>query len=122
TASLLFRFPDETGKWQWRKQPILIRLPACVIERLKEGVQMAPTLREEVKGDGSRIAVLDLIVQVKKMPLADWKTIERVLGFDWGVHGLITAVVLGPNPNDPDELIQLSRPLFVNTGGLDGHQ
>jgi hypothetical protein len=47
-ASLLFRFPDEAGKWQWRKEKIEITLPACVTAGLKEGVAMAPTLREHV--------------------------------------------------------------------------
>jgi putative transposase len=122
TATLLFRFPDEAGHWQWRKDAITLTLPACVVERLKEGVHMAPCLRELVKADDSRVAVLDVIVQVNKAPLADWKTMERVLGFDWGVHGLITAVVLSTNPTEPDKPVQLSRPLFVNTGGLDGHQ
>ena len=122
TASLLFRFPDEAGTWQWRKEPLTLTLPACVVERLKAGVHMAPTLRELVKADGRRIAVLDVIVQVRQTPLAEWKTVERVLGFDWGVHGLITAVVLRVNPAEPDKPVQLSRPLFVNTGGLDGHQ
>lgn len=115
-ASLLFRFPDETGKWQWRKEKVEITLPACVTSRLKEGVTMAPTLREHVLADGKRIAVLDVIVQVKKKELADWKTVERVVGFDWGVKGLITAVVLDTAGH------QLSRPLFLDTGGLDGHQ
>ncbi len=122
TAALLFRFPDETGRWQWRKDPVTFTLPACVVERLKEGAHMAPTLRELVKADGSRVAVLDVIVQVPQTPLAEWKTVERVLGFDWGVHGLITAVVLNANPSEQETPVQVSRPLFVNTGGLDGHQ
>lgn len=122
TASLLFRFPDGTGRWQWRKDPITLALPHCVLERLKEGVPMAPTLRELVKSDGSRIAVLDVIVQVSKTDLPEWKTAQRVLGFDWGVKGLITAVVLQANPTDPDHPMQISRPLFLNTGSLDGHQ
>ena len=121
-ASLFFRFPDEQGQWQWSKEPVTLTLPTCVVEHLKEGASMAPTLRELVKADGSRVAVLDVIVQVKKAPLADWKSVERVLGFDWGVHGLITAVVLSTNPAEPGKPVQLSRPLFVNTGGLDGHQ
>ena len=121
-ASLLFRFPDEAGRWQWRKEPVELSVPECVTARLKEGIPMAPTLRELVKADGSRIAVLDVIVQVKKAELADWKTAERVLGFDWGVHGLLTVVVLGTNPAEPDTPVQISRPLFVKTGGLDGHQ
>jgi putative transposase len=121
-ASLRFRFPDEAGKWQWRKEPVEIALPECVTARLREGVPMAPTLRELVQADGNRIAVLDVVVQVKKAEQALWNTVERVLGFDWGVHGLLTAVVLGTNPTEPDKPVQLSRPLFVNTGGLDGHQ
>ncbi len=122
TAALLFRFPDETGHWRWRKDPVTLTLPACVVERLKEGVPLAPTLRELVKADGSRVAVLDVIVQVPKTPLANWQTVERVLGFDWGVHGLITAVVLSTTPSEQETPVQVSRPLFVNTGGLDGHQ
>ncbi len=121
-AALLFRFPDEAGRWQWRKEPVHITLPDCVLTRLKEGVPMAPTLRELVKADGSQIAVLDVIMQVPKTPLAEWKTMERVLGFDWGVKGLITAVALSANPTDPEHPIQLSRPLFLDTGGIDGHQ
>ncbi len=116
TASLLFRFPDEAGRWQWQKDPVTLALPECVLARLKEGVPMAPTLRELVKADGSRVAVLDVIVQVPKTPLAEWKTVERVLGFDWGVKGLITAVVLSASGQ------QISKPLFLDTGGLDGHQ
>jgi putative transposase len=122
TAQLLFRFPNASGTWQWRKDPVRITLPTCVLARLKEGTSMAPTLRELVKADGKRIAVLDFIVQVPKAPLVDWKQVERVLGFDWGVHGLITAVVLSTNSADPEKPTQISRPLFVNTGGLDGHQ
>src|SRR6266566_2947027 len=116
TASLLFRCPDEAGRWHWQKDPVTLALPSCVLSRLKEGVPMAPTLRELVKADGSRVAVLDVIVQVPKTSLAAWKTVQRVLGFDWGVRGLITAVVLSAAGQ------QLSKPLFLDTGGLDGHQ
>ena len=121
-ATLLFRFPSAAGHWQWRKEPVQIPLPEGVLARLKVGIPMAPTLRELVKADGSRVAVLDVIVQVKQAPLPDWHTLGRVLGFDWGVHGLITAVVLQSNPAEPDKPVQISRPLFVTTGGLDGHQ
>jgi putative transposase len=122
TASLRFRFPDEAGCWQWKQDPILLQLPACVVERLKEGLPMAPTLRELVKPDGSRVAVLDVIVQVKPAELAAWAQVECVLGFDWGVNTLITAAVLEHTPSDPEHPRQVSRPLFINTGGLDGHQ
>ncbi len=116
TASLLFRFPDEMGTWQWRNTPTILTLPRIVQERLQGGSRLAPTLREHVRPDGSQIAVLDFIVQTPKAPLPDWSTMERVLGFDWGVHGLITAVVLD------GEGRQVSRPFFLSTGGIDGHQ
>jgi putative transposase len=121
-ASLRFRFPDEAGRWQWKQDPILLPLPTCVVERLKQGLPMAPTLRELIKPDGSRVAVLDVIVQVKQPPLADWGQVERVLGFDWGVHTLLTAAIYQHHPAEPEHPIQITRPLFVNTGGLDGHQ
>jgi predicted RNA-binding Zn-ribbon protein involved in translation (DUF1610 family) len=35
---------------------------------------------------------------------------------------LLTAAVLQTNPDDPTQPVQISRPLFVQTGGLDGHQ
>ena len=122
TAALRFRYPDEAGRWQWRQEPVLLPLPACVLERLQEGLPMAPTLRELIKPDGSRLAVLDVIVQVKQSPLAAWTIMERVLGFDWGVNTLLTASVLQHKPADPEHPIQVSRQLFLNTGGLDGHQ
>jgi len=57
SATLRLRTPDETGTWprDWHKRPITVPLPACLTERLKAGVPMAPTLREVVKGDGSRV-------------------------------------------------------------------
>ncbi|HKV03380.1 MAG TPA: zinc ribbon domain-containing protein [Ktedonobacteraceae bacterium] len=122
TACLRFRFPDAAGWWQWKQDPIVLPLPACVVERLKAGLPMAPTLRELIKPDGSRVAVLDVIVQVKQAELPDWTQVERVLGFDWGVNTLITAAVLEHAPSDPEHPLQVSRPLFLNTGGLDGHQ
>ena len=122
SASLLFRYSDVEGIWRWRNEAIEIALPPCVLARLQDGTPQAPTLRALVTADGSRIAVLDLIVEVKKAELPDWQTIDRVLGFDWGVHGLLTAVVLGTPVAGSDSPRQLSRPLFLRTGGLDGHQ
>jgi putative transposase len=122
TANFRFRFPDHAGRWLWKQEPILLQLPACVLERLQAGEPLAPSLREHIKPDGSSIAVLDVTVQVKHERLSDWSAVERVLGFDWGVHTLLTAVVLQHNPADPEHPLQASRPLFLNTGGLDGHQ
>jgi putative transposase len=116
SAALRFRFPDEEGNWQWRTQPVVLALPAYVLGRLMQGELLAPTLREHLLPDGSRLAVLDLVVRVSKAPLASLETTERVLGFDWGVHTLITAVVLDVRQG------QIGRPFFLDTGGLEGKQ
>ena len=122
TATLRFRFPDAQGHWQWCAEPVTLTLPTVLVERLKEGGPLAPTLRELIKPDGSRVAVLDVSIRAKCAELPDWTQVERVLGFDWGVNTLITAVVLQHTPSDPEHPLQVSRPLFINTGGLDGHQ
>jgi hypothetical protein len=44
-----------------------------------------------------------------------------VLGFDWGVRSLITASVLETSPGEVPYR-QLSRPVFLDTGGIDGRQ
>src|SRR5260370_18472691 len=87
-----------------------------VQDRLRPGSRMPPPLREPPRPDGSRIAVLDFIVQVPKAPLPAWSTVERLIGFDWGVNTLITAVVLDAQGQ------QISRPFFLRACGLDGHQ
>jgi putative transposase len=123
-AQLALRAPDAQGRFvrDWYTRTVPVPLPSCVVERLKTGVQLAPTLREHRLADGSSVAVLDVMVEVKKAALPAWSEVSRVLGFDWGVHSLITAVVLQANPAEPSHPLQISRPLFVNTGGLDGHQ
>jgi putative transposase len=123
-ALLSLHAPDEQGGFarDWYTQVIAVPLPPCLVERLKAGTQMAPTLREQRLASGSSVAVLDVMVQVKKAELPAWSEMSRVLGFDWGVHSLITAVVLQTNPAEPEYPLQISHPLFVNTGGLDGHQ
>ncbi len=89
TARFRFRYPDEQGVWQWRKTDTLIVLPNVVIERLKTGTLMAPTLREERKADGERMAVLDFIVEVEKAEVPPWESMQRILGADWGIHTLL---------------------------------
>src|SRR5262249_2688106 len=121
-ASLLFRYPDTAGQWQWRREPSTIALPDCVGTQLQAGAPLAPTLRELVKAEGERGVVLELILPVPKTPPADREDMERVLGFDWGVNGLVTAVVLGTQPDDLTHFRQLARPLFVHTREFDGHQ
>jgi hypothetical protein len=82
TGTLRLRVPDETGRWHWRRDPILLPLPKAVLERLRVGTPLAPTLREMAAGDGTRVAVLDVVVQVPRAKLAPWDAVERVLGFD----------------------------------------
>jgi putative resolvase len=46
---------------------------------------------------------------------------RRVVGFDWGVRSLITVSIL--EKGDADVLYQqVSRPVFLDTGGIDGRQ
>lgn len=115
-ARFRFRYPDEAGMWHWRKTDTIISLPHAVRERLKKGEPMAPTLREEHLADGSRIAVLDFIIEVEKADLPAWEAVSRVLGADWGVHSLLTATAV-----DADSQ-QVGRPFWLNTGGFDGRQ
>ncbi len=70
TATLRFRFPDAQGHWQWCTDSVTLTLPDVLVERLKAGGPLAPTLRELIKPDGSRVAVLDVIVQVKSTQVA----------------------------------------------------
>ncbi len=115
-ARFRFRYPDEAGMWHWRKAETIIPLPDAVRQRLSDGDLMAPTLREEHRADGSRIAVLDCIIEVEKAELPRWQSVERVLGADWGIHTLLTATAVDEHNE------QVGRPLFLNTGGFDGRQ
>ncbi len=115
-ARFRFRYPDEAGVWHWRKVDTIIPLPDRVKERLSCGEVKAPTLREEQRADGSRIVVLDFIIEVEKVDLPTWESVERVLGADWGVHSLLTATAV----DEQNE--QVGRPFYLNTGGFDGRQ
>jgi len=115
---LAFRFPDEQGVWAkaWTEPQIQLPLPDPVVERLQAGESLAPTLREIVEPDGTRYAVLDLIIEVPVTPLPDPQQVRRVLGWDWGVRTLVTATVVDLSGK------RLAPPLFLNTGGFDGRQ
>lgn len=115
-ARFRFRAPDEQGVWQWRKHETLIPLPRVVMERLKTGKLLAPTLREERQADGKRMAVFDLSIEVEKAELASWEQVERVLGADWGVKTLLTATAVDEHSQ------QVGCPFFLDTGGFDGRQ
>jgi putative transposase len=113
-----FRAPDQAGRWSstWTEPQMRLPLPDPVVERLQAGESLAPTLREIVEPDGTRYAVLDLIIEVPVTPLPDPQQVRRVLGWDWGVRTLVTATVVDLSGN------RLSTPLFLDTGGFDGRQ
>jgi putative transposase len=91
-------------------------LPDPVVKHLRTGENLAPTLREMTEPDGTRYAVLDLMLEVPVTPLPDPQQVQRVLGWDWGVRTLVTATVVDLSGN------RLSPPLFLDTGGFDGRQ
>jgi putative transposase len=115
---LALRCPHEGGTWPttWSEPQFRLPLPDAVVARLTQGALLAPTLREIAEPDGTRYAVLDLIIEVPIPELVESSHIQRVLGWDWGVRTLVTVVVLDMAGN------RLSPPLFLDTGGFDGRQ
>lgn len=112
------RCPDPRGVWkkEWTEPQMRLPLPDPVVVHLHAGAALAPTLREVAEPDGTRYALLDFIVEVPAAPLADPGQVRRVLGWDWGVRTLVTAVVLDLSGH------RLSPPLFLDTGDFDGRQ
>jgi putative transposase len=120
---LQLRAPDGEGTWRWGTCCAVIELPAPVVERLAQGaLPQAPTLREIRADDGSRVAVLDLALEVPAHSVGDLERERRVLGWDWGVRSLITASIVEPGEAGEKSFHQISRPVFLDTGGLDGRQ
>jgi putative transposase len=113
-----FRAPDQAGSWpaSWTEPQMRLPLPDPVVARLKQGEDLAPTLREITEPDETRYAVLDFIVEVPVTPLPDPKQGRRVLGWDWGVRTLVTTTVLDLEGH------RLAPPLFLDTGRFDGRQ
>jgi putative transposase len=82
------RGPNEQGIWEWWPTWHEIALPESVNRYLQaEANPLAPTLREVAADDGSRVAVLDVILEVPAPLLPPLKREQRVLGFDWGGSG-----------------------------------
>jgi transposase len=73
-----------------------------------------------MRPDGSRLGVLDLILDVPTRKVPPLASERRVLGFDWGVRSLITASVV--EKNSGKRYPQVSRPVSRNTGGAGGLQ
>ena len=84
---LQLRAPDGKGTWRWGTCCGVIELPEPVVSRLAQGaVPQAPTLREIRADDGSRVAVLDLVLEVPVQYVGDLDRERRVLGWT-GVCG-----------------------------------
>ncbi len=119
---LKLRAPDERGKWAWGAWSEEIPLPPTVFSYLWQGATtLAPTLREIRSDDGSSITVLDVMLEVPAKPVSLLEQESRVVGWDWGVRSLITVSVL-EKPQGDEPYHQISRPVFLDTGGIDGRQ
>ena len=118
TLTVALRTPNAQGAWarNWREETCHLMLPDLLVERIKTGKPLAPSLREIVEADGSRYAVLDFIVEVPVDSQASFEEIQTVLGFDWGVRVLVTASVVDLDGN------QIGHPFFLDTGPFDGRQ
>jgi predicted RNA-binding Zn-ribbon protein involved in translation (DUF1610 family) len=115
---LAFRCPDEAGAWSrtWARHTVQVSVPEPVAARLAQGEILAPTLRAVEEADGTRYAVLDFSINVPVVAQPSWNQLERVLGFDWGVRTLLTAVAVDLDGH------QIGRPFFLDTGAFDGRQ
>ena len=119
---LKLRAPDEEGKWRWGEWSEEIALPEAMFSYFDQGATtQAPTLREMTSDDGSRVTVLDVMLEVPANAVSPLDQETRVLGWDWGVRSLITVCVL-EKPEGEEPYRQVSRPVFLDTGGIDGRQ
>jgi putative transposase len=119
---LRLRCPDSLGTWAWGVWSEKIPLPPTVFTYLWQGATLlAPTLREIRSGGGSRVVVLDVMLGVRAKYVSPLEQERRVLGFDWGVRSLITVSIL-EKPEGDEPYRQVSRPVFLDTGGIDGRQ
>ncbi len=122
SIALRLRTPDELGKWAWGAWSEAIPLPPTIFAYLWQGAAtLAPTLRELSSDGGLRVAVLDLMLEVPAKYVSPLEQERRVLGFDWGVRSLITISML-EKPEGDEPYRQVSRPVFLDTGGIDGRQ
>src|SRR5260370_20034022 len=119
---LKLRSPDGQGKWAWGAWSEEIPLPATAFSSLWRGATtQAPTLREIRGDDRSRVAVLDVMLAVPAKYVSPLEQETRVLGWDWVVRSLITVSIL-EKPEGEEPYRQVSRPVFLDTGGIDGRQ
>jgi putative transposase len=116
------RGPEEQGEWGWWLAWHEIALPEAVQRYLLAGAKpLAPTLREGTSDDGSRFAMLDVVVEAPAHLVPPLEQERRALGFDWGIRSLITVSILEKSEGK-EPYRQVSRPVFLDTGGIDGRQ
>lgn len=116
------RGPTALGEWRWPAQAQQVFLPPAVAAYLVQGATpLAPTLRELASDDGPRVVVLDISLDVPARLVPPLDQERRVLGFDWGIRQFLTLSVIEPGTGD-ERYQQVSRPVFLDTGGLDGRQ
>lgn len=88
-ARLWLRAPEDDGSWDrhWRDEArcTLLKLPDCVVARLRVGEPMAPTLRLVTSPDHLDYVVLDFCIETPTHVPPEWASLRRVLGFDWGI-------------------------------------
>jgi len=122
TLMLKLRTPNEEGHWAWGEWSQAIPLPETVCTYLWQGAKpQAPTLREIRSDDGRFVVVLDVILEVTAKYVSPLEQESRAVGFDWGIRSLITVSVLEKSEGD-EPYRQVSRPVFLDTGGIDGRQ
>src|SRR5260221_14762403 len=114
--------PDVQGQWGWGQWSQAIPLPETVLRALDQGAHtQAPTLRAISGDDGRFVAVLDLVLEVPAKYVSPLEQETRVLGWDWGIRSLITVSILEKSEGE-EPYRQISRPVFLDSGGLDGRQ
>lgn len=120
---LRMRYPSREGKRQWHPTEVEILLPDCVQDHLRQGAEpKAPTLREITDDAGNPVAVLDVMLEAPAIYVSPLEEETRVVGFDWGVRTLVTISVLEKSQDEKTPYQQVSRPFFLDTGGIDGRQ
>jgi putative transposase len=116
------RGPTDAGEWRWPAQAQQVFLPPAVSAYLaQDATPLAPTLRELADDAGQRVVVLDVSLEVPARLVPPLEQERRVLGFDWGIRQFLTLAVIEPGTGE-DRYQQVSRPVFLDTGGLDGRQ
>ena len=88
-----------------------------------DGMEKGQTYRARI--DFRHVCTLDTHEerQTARLGLRDLDQEHRVLGWDWGIRSLITVSILEqPEAEGEEKYRQISRPVFLDSGGLDGRQ